>query len=88
VLILDGEAADHAVGHKPVDSALHGRGRQPDDRTDVAVPRAGVLPEEVEDAAIEVVHPTSVRGEIARTTVATRVPCAIAHETSIRAVEH
>ena len=68
---LDREAADHPVGDEPVDASLDGRGREPHDRSDVAVAGARVLAEQVEDAAIEVVH-----GQILWSIVARRPPFA------------
>lgn len=64
---LDREATDDAIEYQPVDPAFHGRCRQSDDRADIAVTSARILAEQVEDAAVEVVHSASLGAIVAPT---------------------
>ena len=73
---LDGERADDPVGDEAVDATLHSRRRQAHRRPDVAIARARVLAEQVEDGAIEVVHSRSVRRFVAFSQHCTRISCA------------
>ena len=73
---LDREPADHAVGDEPVDPALDGGGREPDDLADVAVAGAGVLAEQVDDAVIQIVHRRKTNAWASRRRRGFGAPCA------------
>src|SRR5690606_28964797 len=53
---LDGEPTDHLVGNERVDATFNCGCGEPDDLTDLPVTCAGVLPQQLDDSVIEIVH--------------------------------